>query len=257
MAQIHLDSNQTPVRATYAQHTGGERCDWIHVQRTATNRPIDYIAWGSHASYFSSGYHFNGGASDTSGGDGYTAIAQVDDITAPPAWIGWPGKFGGSDRSPVGPGWQPDDKYDDPVAWSAGVDSCTESQTQPFRIARDGEKGNGISRELVAPLPPPLPKKVVARRAGRKVTTTYCFTTLQVKPPSRKPWQIITSVDAAGYKYPPLTRISLIKTRCGRVTQALGLGSPPFRVNVAVLARNGRRSKTISIPLSLEERRIS
>src|SRR4051794_34631048 len=97
MVQVYLDANQQPVRATYAQHDGGERCDWVHVQRTETGQPIVYVAEGSHASYFSSGYHFNGGAEDTANGDGHqVGTAGVIDVTAPPNWMLWPGHWGGT-----------------------------------------------------------------------------------------------------------------------------------------------------------------
>jgi hypothetical protein len=49
MVQIHLDATGAATRAAYAQHNGGERCEWVSVQKTAEGRPIAYVATGSHA----------------------------------------------------------------------------------------------------------------------------------------------------------------------------------------------------------------
>jgi hypothetical protein len=134
MVQVHLDADQTPLRATYAQHENGERCDWIHVPRTADGRPIVYVAEGSHASYFSSGYHLNGGANDTSGGQ-ITEQPTLIALTDEPGWLNWPGRWGDTrgvipmdPDSPAGPKFQ-GAKWSDPVSWASGVDGCTEGQT--------------------------------------------------------------------------------------------------------------------------------
>ena len=239
MVQVHLDAGGNPVRATYAQHGGGERCDWIHVQRTADGRPIAYIAEGSHATYFSSGYHFNEGADDTANGDGEVVTPSRIDVSFEPPWTAWQGKWGGSDSSPQGPAFQ--SKWTDPVAWANGVDGCTEGQTQFSRqIMR-------TSARPLGPTAPPAPR-VHAYRAGKRVVILYDFSTLP-RLAGQRPWQILTTVDSRGDKYPPLTLRSRVRGRHGVVSQPLGLGHGPFEVLVSARSKNGSRSPTIRVPL--------
>ncbi len=246
MVQVELGQTNQPVRATYAQHNGGERCDWGNVQRTADGRPIVYVAEGSHASYFSSGYHFNEGGDDTSNGDGDGVIPSVTDLTPQPRWAVWPGHWGGSGNSPTGPSHGGNDaKWSSPLGWSASVDSCTEEQTptgQSLRGAAPDERGGSSPAQA-----PPLPK-LAAARVGNRVTLSYEF----YSTPSsarRRPWQLLATTDSAGSRYPPLTERRIIVGRSGRITLRLGLGAPPYRVLVSVRARSGARSRTLVVPL--------
>jgi hypothetical protein len=164
MAQVHPNPSQEPVAATYSQHGWGERCDWIHAQRNSLGQPIVYVAEGSHASYFNSGYHFNenpggiGAADDTANGDGErVGGATLIDITSPPDWLKWPGHWGGTpeatltDGSPVGPLQQGGNKWNDPVAWSHDVKGCTGGQTQNPRPSRAVVAGHGRRQLLRDP----------------------------------------------------------------------------------------------------------
>jgi Tol biopolymer transport system component len=133
MVQLEVTSAGSPVRASYAQHTDGETCDWIHVPRDQSQRPIAYVAEGSHANYFSSGYHFNGGANDYTSDQGeQVAGLQLTDITSLAAqpWTLWEGKYGSSGNSPHAPIKQ-GAKWDSPTSWADGVSGCTEGQTFP------------------------------------------------------------------------------------------------------------------------------
>ena len=132
MTQIRLSATRQPIDATFAQHGGGERCEWVHVQRTPSGHPIVYVAEQTHASFFSSGDHYFG-AANWDNADGLGAVTGPDDftvidITNPAAWLSWPGKWGASGASPHGPSGQ-GAKWWDPVAWSNSVTGCTEEQT--------------------------------------------------------------------------------------------------------------------------------
>jgi hypothetical protein len=198
-----------------------------------------YVAEGSHASYFSSGYHFNGGAEDTSNGDGEVVAPTLIDVSSAPAWIGWPGRWGGSDSSPRSPAQQ-DARWDDPVAWANSVDPCTEEQTRPFN--RDA-----ASPREEAPSRPALPHLSV-RLVGNRVVIIYRFLSFPTDQ-GRRPWMMLTSVDSHGEAIPPLTVRSLVRGPTGRIVQPLGRGRAPFRVLVSVKAANGARSRTITVPL--------
>jgi hypothetical protein len=168
MMQVHVGADQQPIEATYSQHNGGERCDWIHVQRDVDGHPIVYVAEGSHASYFSSGYHFNSGADDNASGD-VEARPSVIDTTTPPDWINWPGHWGGSDASPAGPLAQGGGlKWNSPISWSGSVDGCTEGQTYSRAQGRATHSARVHASALLA-----APKLAARRLADGRIRIRY------------------------------------------------------------------------------------
>jgi hypothetical protein len=245
LVQYQLDYNGNPVRATYAQHNGGETCDWIHVQRTPDGHPVVYPGFGSHASYFSSGTHeIDAGAIlDYAGGDGDLVIPAVTDITTPPVWVYWPGKWGGSDASPSGPAEQgtgPGGKWADPRGWSTGVSGCTEGQTYPSLRAFGETRAKHVARASRVPLP-----TVTAHRVRRSVTIRYGF----AASARIADLELLVSVDSTTDRRAPLTSAVQVRTRVGRMIRTLPLGKGPFRVLVSARARSGERSRTLVIRL--------
>jgi hypothetical protein len=132
MVQLEVSSTGAPIRAAYAQHGGGETCDWIHVPRDSVLRPIDYVADGSHANYFSPGLHLNSGYNNDYTSDTGTRVddLQLIDMSnlAVQPWVLWRGRYGGSGSSPPAPITQ--GKWDNPT-WADSLDGCTEGQTFP------------------------------------------------------------------------------------------------------------------------------
>jgi hypothetical protein len=132
MVQIHLSANQVPLSASYAQHGGGVRCEWNELEHNESDRPIVYVAEGSHASYFQAGHHYNGAAFDSADGEGTETsdftIENISEIAAHD-WLSWKGRWGGSDgglgksESPRGPVYQ-GDSWDDPGEWEESAESC-------------------------------------------------------------------------------------------------------------------------------------
>jgi hypothetical protein len=51
MIAIELDASGTPVRAGYSSHGGGSQREWKKVEKRG-DRPLAYVARGSHAAYF-------------------------------------------------------------------------------------------------------------------------------------------------------------------------------------------------------------
>lgn len=127
MIQVRLDSSLWPDRATYAKHSAAETRDWGDVQITEEGRPIVFVADESHASYFNEGSN-NRLPCPTDYFDGANADQVIPDVIritdADPAWVTWPGEWGGSDNSPDGPA-QKGIKWRDPGAWADTVGSNT------------------------------------------------------------------------------------------------------------------------------------
>jgi hypothetical protein len=94
---------------------------------------------------------------------------------------------------------------------------------------------------------PPTPR-VTAKRMGEQVAFTYQFDRWP-QDRRREPWLLLTSVDPAGDRYPPLTYRHAVRGRSGRVVRPLGLGRAPFIARVSVLARTGARSRTVALRL--------
>jgi hypothetical protein len=107
---------------------------------------------------------------------------------------------------------------------------------------------------LVAPVfgrastEPPNPRFTACRTAS-KLIVDYRFETFSAGR-DRRPWMLVISAKSAGTRYVPLTYRTIVKKRVGRIVQSLGLGGPPWRVLLSVVAPSGRRSPTIDRPLS-------
>ncbi|MDX6689419.1 MAG: hypothetical protein QOG15_876 [Solirubrobacteraceae bacterium] len=125
MIQIHLDGD-TPDRAVYAQHKEADARDWRQVDLApGTQRPIVYVARGSHASYFDPGTHWTGVWFDYADGKRRSpdpALHVVVDTKPAWRWVRWPGYWGDTKKggspfdsdSPRGPAPHP--QWDDPLA---------------------------------------------------------------------------------------------------------------------------------------------
>jgi hypothetical protein len=122
-----------PVRAVYSQHGTAERCGMRAVRR-AGERPVAFLANGSHAAYFVPGVRDRTWPepNDEADGEGLRVRPRITRIgdEAPP-WMRYPGRWGatragwvpGETDSPRGPAFQPG--WSDPAAWAAAAHPCT------------------------------------------------------------------------------------------------------------------------------------
>jgi hypothetical protein len=134
MVQIRVGRSGRPVEAVYAQHGGAERCGWDQVELRG-DRPVVYVARGSHASYLRAGARDRvwPDPNDEADGRGRVVRPHLVPIGAErPAWLRWPGHWGeararwwvpGEQDSPRGPAFQPD-RWNNPDAWADRARGC-------------------------------------------------------------------------------------------------------------------------------------
>jgi hypothetical protein len=142
-----------PVRAVYSQHSGAESCSMQHV-RTRRERPVVYVADGSHANYFVPGTRDRPwpDPNDRADGKGLRVRPKLVRITAErPPWMRYGGPWGGAkggwvpgaQASPRGPAFQ-GVKWDDPGAWARSARRCTRDRCDQLGEC-DGRETGGAA----------------------------------------------------------------------------------------------------------------
>jgi hypothetical protein len=201
MVQYRMDDAAGhPDVAIYAQHRYGEMRSWDEVEKPdGSERPVVYVARGSHASYFQAGFHQTEAWYDLADGKRRMKDRPTLEIleTDTPAWSRWPGRWGDTlprtgieSNSPTGPGakkqWtDPDKMLDNPPtvskhgAGDAAPDVRALRAGGRLRIEYDVTKREPRPLELVVtvnskdePGVPPRTINVTVHSSGHgKVTT--------------------------------------------------------------------------------------
>jgi hypothetical protein len=243
MVQVELGASGAPTGVTYSRHESGHHCQWSEITTTAAGRPVTYVAQGSHANFAKPGTYESPtplGPYDTAYGDGEeVATVTAVDISPNTPWLLWPGRWGASGKSVEGPLRQGGQRWIDPLAWSAQLDSCL----APFSGPVAASTATSQKRGRRVPGRPPTPR-IRASVSGDTVTVNYRFARFP-RGRARRPVVLLTSVDPRGDRYPPLTYNHRIRRRAGTVRRPLGLGEPPFVLRVEAISRAGTRSRTV------------
>ena len=129
MVQFRMDMDAGhPEIAVYTQHRRSEVRPWEEVE-TLGDRPVIYVARGSHAAFFEPGFHQTEAWYDLADGKRRMTHRPRLEIlrTDEPGWTRWPGRWGSTlprnaieSNSPTGPGakraWtDPDKMLDNPA----------------------------------------------------------------------------------------------------------------------------------------------
>jgi hypothetical protein len=237
MVQIRL-KNEKPDLAVYAQHADAEARKWSQVDLVpGTERPLVYVARGSHASYFEPGRHWTGHWFDYADAKRKSPDLSLNIVVAGHdswRWIDWPGCWGDTKKagspldsdSPRGPAFH--DQWDDPLALV--------------------EKAAAVAapRPEERPRPPAAP---IARAEWADGTIRVDYT---VAPGAdrRIPRALTVTINSPGEKEPPTTETIAIAKGTGSVdittavdpaleydvyvscASAAGIASPSVRIDL-------------------------
>jgi hypothetical protein len=248
MIQIHLRDG-SPDHAVYAQHTVAEGRDWRQVDIVpGTERPIVYVARGSHASYFEPGTQWTGHWFDHA--DGKRRSPKLKLVVAGESdpgfrWLLWPGHWGDTKKkgnnpldsdSPTGPAVH--DQWTDPLKLEGHTRELARAQARELA----GPEG--------PPPVPPAPPRISAEWNGERIRLRY-----EVFETKNEGWPggLVVTVNSPDELEPPTTEPIEIDEQAG--VRDLGVKVDPrhrydIYASAVIVKPDGLASESVRVDLA-------
>jgi hypothetical protein len=168
MVQLRIRDGAPDV-AVYAQHRSAQRRAWTDVEKLGSDRdrPVVYVARGSHGAYFERGFHPTEAWYDIADGKraaSRLALEIVDDASHD--WLRWPGFWGDT---------TPRDR-------SAILDSFSPTSPGTRRVWRDPGSLLDAATSPAARTPLPAPEVAIGRDRANRLRITYDFRDRDIPP---------------------------------------------------------------------------
>jgi hypothetical protein len=198
MVQLRVTKAGSPDYAVYAQHkeAGVRRWDEVDVV-PGSERPIVYVARGSHASYFEPGKHPTGAWYDWADGRRRSPEVKLEIVREEEPdwrWILWPGQWG-------------DTRKPRPISLPFDSDSptgpCRHGQWEdPRELAPDLPAEARAVRRPTEAIPPAALTRAKALREGDRLLIDY-----EARVADRRPLRgLVVTLNSPDDKAPPRTR---------------------------------------------------
>jgi hypothetical protein len=240
MIQVRLHDG-SPDLAVYCQHAGSSTRDWRQVDRLpGTDRPIVYVARGSHASYFEPGTQWTGHWFDHADGKRRSPELKLETVQdGDPAWswIHWPGHWGDTKKT-----------GDNPLDSDSPTGPGAHKQWQdPRKLLEEPE---GLVPEGLVAQRPTLPPAPVARAewADDRISVHY---QVAAAPGGTQPLGIVVTINSPDEAQPPTTETFPIETAEGDVVVSAKVDrSRTYDVYTSVATADGLASESVRSDLS-------
>ncbi len=247
--ELRMDGDE-PDLAVYAQHAYAAAREWSRVKKHG-QRPVVYVAQGSHAAYFDDGmplthWHFTEHFIDRADGK-VTPKGDVKlEVLAEPApgWARWPGRWGDTQRPTKGP-----KAYREISSGSPTGPARKDHWTDPASLLRKAEKagrgpGSVAPRPAAAP-PPPSRPRLEPQRRDERLELRY-----DVAPAGgeQRPTHLLATVNSPDDPFPPTTFRLEVEADTGTVEVPLDVDrSRQYELRASGLAPDGALSEPVAV----------